>query len=108
MPWHPRLALQNAQHQAILAFIQPDETALSLIQRLKYENVTTGLRFLDQQGLRFKPGTTFEIAGPPGSGKTLLLLQVSAGDDAQVPNTARTAPMAGWRKAAEQVTNRAQ
>ncbi|KXZ52270.1 hypothetical protein GPECTOR_10g901 [Gonium pectorale] len=58
---------------AILAF---NETGAQFFKRVHQERVLTGLPIIDQH-VSFRPGVVIEVAGPPGSGKTELLLSVA-------------------------------
>ncbi|PNH09767.1 hypothetical protein TSOC_003574 [Tetrabaena socialis] len=58
---------------AILAF---DETGACFFRRVQQERVPTGLELIDRH-VALRPGVLLEAAGPPGSGKSELLLAIA-------------------------------
>jgi RecA/RadA recombinase len=60
----------------LLEFITPDETAAEFFRRQGQEAVATGLSFIDAH-LKLRPGQILELAGPAGSAKSELLIQVT-------------------------------
>jgi len=57
------------------------ETAWHFFHRVRAERLTTGISFLDQQQhgrVPLRPGRILEVAGPSGSAKSELLLQIAA------------------------------
>ncbi len=60
----------------IAALLRVDETGAQFFRRLSAERVPTGLPFLDSR-LALRPGVVLEVVGPPGSGKSELLLSIA-------------------------------
>ena len=69
-------ALRSARMSAaeLRLFVQPDETALQLAQRAKYEPIRSGVPALGN----LRAAQLLEISGPSGSAKTELLMQARA------------------------------
>ena len=67
------------------AFLQPQETAASLLLRTFLEPLRTGVPVIDHHVL-LRPGDILEISGVSGAAKSELLLQVSS---PQTPTTRR-------------------
>lgn len=59
------------------AFLRPDETAAEFLARTHVEPLMTGLPLLDHH-VSIRPGQVVEVAGPAGSGKSDVLVQVAA------------------------------
>ena len=59
----------------LLRNIEPDETAAAFLRRSAVEVVRTGLAVVDSHAA-LRPGRALEIAGPTGSAKTDILIQV--------------------------------
>jgi hypothetical protein len=60
---------------SLLRWITPDETAAEFFRRQSREAVATGLPFIDAH-VKLRPGNILELAGPAGSAKSEMLLQV--------------------------------
>lgn len=60
---------------SLLKWVTPDETAAEFFRRQGREAVATGLPFIDAH-INLRPGHILELAGPAGSCKTELLVQV--------------------------------
>lgn len=65
----------NAVPADIVALLGYNETGAQFFRRVQQERVLTGLHSLDRNVV-LRPGVVLEVAGPPGSGKTELLLSV--------------------------------
>lgn len=62
--------------EELLSFLRPDETAAELLARTYTgEPLATGVALIDREA-PLRPGQVLELAGPPGSGKTDVLVQV--------------------------------
>ena len=59
----------------LLAFLEPQETASALLARTFVEPLRSSVPIIDQHVL-LRPGHILEVAGPAGSGKSQILLQV--------------------------------
>lgn len=62
--------------EEVQALLAPDESAASFFRRIQCERCLTGLGLIDRN-VSLRPGVVLEAAGPHGSGKTELLLQVA-------------------------------
>lgn len=60
---------------SLLRWVTPDETAAEFFRRQSREAVATGLPFIDAH-VKLRPGNLLELAGPAGSAKSEMLLQV--------------------------------
>lgn len=60
--------------EALLSFLQPDESMRDFLSRTFVEPLRTSLPFIDSAAIR--PGNVVEICGASGSGKTEILTQV--------------------------------
>eukprot|EP00803_Ostreobium_quekettii_P009461 evm.model.scf_5.19 EVM.evm.TU.scf_5.19 scf_5:236710-238649(+) len=65
-----------AAHGSLVDFVAADETAAQLLRRTCVDPFFSGVPFVDRH-VPLRPGSAVEIAGPPGSGKTELLLQMA-------------------------------
>jgi ABC-type phosphonate transport system ATPase subunit len=62
-------------HEALVSWLQPDETAADLLARTVTEAIASGVPAIDMH-TQLRPGQVLEIVGPTGSGKSEILLQV--------------------------------
>ncbi|KAG2439575.1 hypothetical protein HXX76_004927 [Chlamydomonas incerta] len=69
------IATVNAVPADIVALLSFNETGAQFFRRVQQERVLTGLQSIDSNVV-LRPGVVLEVAGPPGSGKTELLLSV--------------------------------
>lgn len=65
----------EAATTGLLRWVTPDETAADFFRRQAREAVATGLPFIDAH-VKLRPGHILELAGPAGSAKSEMLLQV--------------------------------
>lgn len=61
--------------ESLCEFLEPDETAAQLLQRVVAEPLLTSVPFIDRR-IRLRPNHLALISGCSASGKTELLLQV--------------------------------
>lgn len=61
--------------ESLSEFLEPDETAAQLLQRVSVEPLLTKVHFIDRR-IRLRPNHLALISGCSGSGKTELLVQV--------------------------------
>lgn len=71
----PYAAPSEPTLEQMQSFLLPDESVADLLARVARERLCTGLPFLDDV-LTLRPGNLLELAGPAGSGKSELLIQV--------------------------------
>ena len=64
------------KEEALLEFLQPDESMRVFLARTFVEPLRTSIAFVDNAAIR--PGNVLEVVGASGSGKTELLMQVLA------------------------------
>lgn len=66
--------------EALLSFLQPDESMKDFLLRTFVDPLRTSLEFVDEAGIQ--PGNVVEVCGASGSGKTEVLMQVRVRDPA--------------------------
>lgn len=71
---------------SLLKWATPDENAAEFFRRQGREAMATGLLFIDQH-IKLRPGHILELAGPAGSAKTEMLIQVTAGHAWRPPSS---------------------
>jgi ABC-type iron transport system FetAB ATPase subunit len=62
--------------EGLLTIVTPDESAAEFFRRQGQEAVATGLSFIDAH-IKLRPGHFLELAGPAGSAKSEILIQVT-------------------------------